>query len=165
MRPVCTACFSIHYQNPQVVVGSVAFSQERYLLCRRAIEPRRGFWSLPGGYLELAESTEQGALREAWEEAGARLKIQALLAIYNLTHISQVQILYLAELCSLDLLAGEECLEVQLFRWEDLPWQDLAFPTVSQALRHTRTMRQTPGIGPDLRSGAELLPPGPAPWF
>lgn len=165
LRPVCTACARVHYQNPHIVVGSVAFAHDRYLLCRRAIEPRRGFWSLPGGYLELGETTEEGALREAWEEAGAQLEIQALLAIYNLTHISQVQILYLASLCSLELVAGEESLEVKLFSWEELPWHELAFPTVYQALHHARALRQSPELGPDLRSSAELLSTGPASRF
>jgi ADP-ribose pyrophosphatase YjhB (NUDIX family) len=152
-RPVCTVCAHVHYQNPNVVVGCVAYAPQGYLLCRRAIEPRRGFWSLPGGYLELQESTEAGALREAREEAGADLTLRALLAVYNLPHISQVQVLYLAELASPELSAGEESLEVSLFRWEQIPWSELAFPTVHWALKHAHAMRLQPDLPPDQRSG------------
>ncbi len=107
-RLVCDACGYIQYDNPKVVVGAVALWRDRILLCKRAIEPRIGYWTLPAGYLELNESTEQGALREAREEAGAELRLNGILAVYNIPRISQVQIIYLAELLSDDIFAGEE---------------------------------------------------------
>jgi ADP-ribose pyrophosphatase YjhB (NUDIX family) len=129
-RYVCPACDIVHYQNPKVVVGSVCFWQERVLLCRRAIEPRKGFWTIPAGYLEIGESTEAGALREAWEEAHARLELEGLLAVYSVPRIGQVQVLYRGQLLSPDVAAGPESAEVGLFAWADIPWPELAFPTV-----------------------------------
>ncbi len=134
-RLVCDACGYIEYDNPKVVVGVVALWRDQILLCKRAIEPRIGYWTLPAGYLELNESTEDGAKREAREEAGAELRLNGLLAVYNIPRISQVQIIYRAELLSEDIAAGEESEEVGLFRAEDIPWQDLAFPSVRWALR------------------------------
>ena len=133
-RHVCARCGTIHYQNPKVVVGAVCTHGERVLLCRRAIPPRRGFWTIPAGYLEIGESTEAGAKREAYEEARARIEIRGLLAVYNVVRIQQVQILYLADLVSPDVAPGEETLELDLFRWRDVPWADLAFPTVHWVL-------------------------------
>lgn len=151
-RAMCQTCDAVHYQNPNVVVGVVAFWQDQFLLCKRAIEPRKNFWTIPAGYLELNESTEEGALREAWEESFAQLKILDLLAVYNLSHISQVQILYLAELTSREVAAGEESLEVGLFAWSEIPWDDLAFPSVYWALHHARAMMQQSVRTPELRS-------------
>ncbi len=151
-RAVCQDCHFVHYQNPNVVVGAVVLWQSQYLLCRRAIEPRRGYWTFPAGYLECEESTEAGAMREAWEEAQVKLKIEGLLAVYNLAHLSQVQVLYLASMQSPGFGAGEESLEVQLFDWEQIPWHDLAFPSAHFALRHAHEMQQNPELGPDLRS-------------
>ena len=105
-RFVCPACGTIHYQNPKVVVGSVCTLGERLLLCRRAIEPRRGFWTIPAGYLELGETAEAGALREAWEEARARIELEGLLAVYSVERIGQVQLLYRARLLHADVAAG-----------------------------------------------------------
>jgi len=133
-RLVCDDCGYIQYDNPKVVVGAVAIWQNRILLCKRAIEPRVGYWTLPAGYLELNESTEQGAMREAREEAGAELRLTGLLAVYNIPRISQVQIIYRAELVSDAIAAGIESEEVGLFAAEDIPWQDLAFPSVRWAL-------------------------------
>ncbi len=137
-RLVCTNCGFIHYENPKVVVGAVAVLDDGILLCRRAIEPRRGYWTIPAGFLEQHETPEAGAMREAWEEARARLEIVSLLAVYSLARISQIQLIYQARLASPEFSAGEESLEVRLFEWDRIPWDDLAFPTVRWALRHHR---------------------------
>jgi ADP-ribose pyrophosphatase YjhB (NUDIX family) len=105
-------------------------------MCRRAIMPRRGFWTLPAGYLELNEAPIDGARREAWEEARARIDIDALLAVYDVPRISQVQLIWRATLASPDISAGPESLEVGLFAWDEIPWDEIAFPTVRWALRH-----------------------------
>lgn len=134
-RSVCTNCGFVDYQNPKIVVGSVASWEGAILLCRRAIEPRRGFWTLPAGYLELNETVEQGALREAWEEARAKMTLDRVLAVYSVERISQVQIMFRATLDTPEVSAGPESEEVGLFRWSDIPWEDIAFPTVGWALR------------------------------
>jgi ADP-ribose pyrophosphatase YjhB (NUDIX family) len=133
-RLVCTDCGYIAYENPKIVVGSVVRHDDRYLLCRRAIDPRKGYWTLPAGYLELQESTEAGALREAWEEARARIRLDGLLAIYSIQHLSQVQLIYRATLLDAAIAAGPESLEVRLFRWDEIPWSDIAFPSVRWSL-------------------------------
>lgn len=142
-RMICAECGYILYDNPKIVVGSVARWGERILLCRRAINPRRGFWTLPAGYLELNESTNAGAEREAWEEAQARIRIDGLLAIYDIPRISQVQLIYRARLIDPAVAAGPESLEVGLFGWDDIPWDEIAFPSVGWALHHEREAQQT----------------------
>jgi ADP-ribose pyrophosphatase YjhB (NUDIX family) len=137
-RMVCPDCGFINYENPKIVVGAVCLWEERFLLCRRAINPRRGFWTLPAGYLELNEATAVGAMREAWEEAQARIVIDGLLAIYDIPRISQVQLIYRAHLAAPEFAAGPESLEVKLFAWDEIPWDDLAFPSVHWALNHYR---------------------------
>jgi ADP-ribose pyrophosphatase YjhB (NUDIX family) len=137
-RLVCPDCGFIQYDNPKVVVGAVARWNDTILLCRRAIPPRKGFWTLPAGYLELNESASDGAMREAWEEAQAKIAIDGLLAVYNIPRISQVQLIFRANLVSPDVAAGPESQEVALFRWEEIPWDDLAFPSVHWALKHWR---------------------------
>lgn len=137
-RSVCAACGFVDYQNPKIVTGSVAVWDRKILLCKRAIEPRKGFWTLPAGYMELGESAEASALREAWEEARARLELDRLLAVYSVPRISQVQLMFRARLVSPDIAAGPESEAVALCAWEDLPWADMAFPTVGWALRHYR---------------------------
>ncbi len=146
-RLICHDCGFIHYRNPVVVVGAVVTWNERaeasaarILLCRRAIAPQIGLWTLPAGYLELEETTEAGAVREAWEEARARISIDRLLAVYNVPRISQVQTIYQATLSSPDIAPGEESLEVGLFAWEDIPWDEIAFPTVRWALKQHRSV-------------------------
>ncbi|MDX1737463.1 MAG: NUDIX hydrolase [Alphaproteobacteria bacterium] len=134
-RLVCPECNFINYENPLIVAGAVVTYGEKLLLCRRAIEPRRGYWTIPAGYMELNETPEQGAKREAFEEACADIKIDALLAIYTIPRISQVQMIYRAELVDGRFAAGEESLEVELFDWADIPWAELAFPTVVWALK------------------------------
>ena len=125
---------------------------EKFLLCRRSIEPRSGYWTIPAGYLELEEDAMDGAIREADEEAHAQLEIRSLLAMYSIPHISQVQLIFLADLLSEDIAPGEESLEVALFRWEEIPWSDLAFPTVKWALDHAKESLANPNLGPELRS-------------
>jgi ADP-ribose pyrophosphatase YjhB (NUDIX family) len=134
-RLVCESCGFVHYENPKVVVGTVARHAGRILLCRRSIPPREGYWTLPAGYLELGETPEAGAHREAWEEAYARLDIEQLLGVYSITRISQVQLIYRARLISADVAAGPESAEVALFAWDDIPWATIAFPSVHWALR------------------------------
>ena len=147
-RMVCGQCGHIFYENPKVIVGAVCDWDGRYLLCKRAIEPRRGFWTMPAGYLELAESTEQGAAREVWEEARAKVEIGALLAIYNLPKISQVHIIYRARMVSADYAAGPESEDVGLFAWDDLPWNDLAYPNVAWSLTHHRDLADQTNFAP-----------------
>jgi ADP-ribose pyrophosphatase YjhB (NUDIX family) len=137
-RQVCPDCGFINYDNPKVVVGSVVTWQDRILLCRRAIDPRRGFWTLPAGYLELNESAADGARREAMEEAQAEISIDGLLAVYSIPRLSQIQLIYRAHLTRAEFAAGPESLEVALFAWEEIPWHDLAFPSVRWALDQHR---------------------------
>jgi ADP-ribose pyrophosphatase YjhB (NUDIX family) len=135
-RYVCGRCGHIHYTNPKIVVGSVVVHDDRILLCRRAIEPRKGLWTLPAGFLEEHETPEDGARREAREEACAEILLDGLLAVYTVAHISQVQLMYRASLARPEFAAGPESLDVQLFKWNDIPWDELAFPSVKWALRH-----------------------------
>jgi len=143
-RLVCGDCGFVSYENPKVVVGSVCTWGDRILLCKRAIEPRRGYWTLPAGYLEARESTADGAAREAFEEACARIEIDALLAVYSIPRISQVQVIYRARLTSPDVAVGPESEAVRLFGWEEIPWDDLAFPSVRWALTQFRAIRDQP---------------------
>jgi ADP-ribose pyrophosphatase YjhB (NUDIX family) len=135
---VCPDCGFIAYENPKIVVGSVCHWGERILLCRRAIDPRTGYWTLPAGYLELNEGAQAGAEREAMEEAGVRIAIDGLLAVYDIPRLSQVQLIYRARLYGPELAPGPESLEAQLFTWDEIPWPDLAFPSVAWALQHDR---------------------------
>jgi ADP-ribose pyrophosphatase YjhB (NUDIX family) len=141
-RLVCADCGFVLYDNPKIVVGSVARWGDKILMCRRAIEPRKGFWTLPAGYLELNESTRAGAEREAWEEARAKIAIEGLLAIYDITRLSQVQLIYRARLIDENVEAGPESLEVALFGWDEIPWDEIAFPSVRWALHHAREVEQ-----------------------
>jgi ADP-ribose pyrophosphatase YjhB (NUDIX family) len=151
-RYVCGDCGHIYYTNPKIVVGSVPVHDRRILLCRRAIEPRRGFWTLPAGYLEEHETPEEGARREAKEEAECDIVLDALLAVYAIPRISQVQLMYRARLEAPVFSPGAESLEVKLFAWEDIPWTDLAFPSVRWALEYYRATKDlavfAPGTNP-----------------
>jgi ADP-ribose pyrophosphatase YjhB (NUDIX family) len=147
-RRVCSDCGFVDYENPKVVVGAVATWQDRILLCRRAIDPRRGFWTLPAGFLELHESAAAGAAREAWEEARARIEIDQLLAVYSIPRISQIQLIFRARLASPEVAPGEETLELDLFHWRDIPWHDIAFPSVHWALGHYREVRDQAVFAP-----------------
>ena len=148
-RRVCNTCGFIDYENPRIVAGSVVVRDRKILLCRRAIEPRKGYWTLPAGYMELGESIEEAAMREAREEACATIEIDRVLAMYTVHRIGQVQIMFRAELAS-DVHPGPESLEVRLFDWKDIPWSQLAFPTVVWALTHyaeTRDRAEFPPRG------------------
>ena len=147
-RAVCENCGFVNYQNPRIVVGSVVRHAGSILLCRRAIEPRRGYWTIPAGYLELHETPEDGARREAREEANADLQLSGLLAVYSVPHLSQVQLIYRAVLANPQFSAGEESLEVALFKWDEIPWKDIAFPTVHWALGHDRMVEEEGASGP-----------------
>lgn len=147
-RLVCTDCGFVQYENPKIVVGSVATWEGRILLCRRAINPRRGFWTLPAGYLELGEEATAGARREAWEEARARLEIDQLLAVYTIQRLSQVQLIFRARLADPAIEAGPESQEVGLFAWDELPWAELAFPSVAWALAHHRELAGEAAFAP-----------------
>lgn len=140
-RDVCTRCGFVAYQNPKIVVGSVVRSGEAVLLCKRAIEPRKGYWTLPAGYLELHESPEQGARREAREEACAEITISGLLAVYTVPRLSQVQLIYRSVLEGA-YAAGDESEAVALFRFADIPWPEVAFPSVHWALKHDEALHQ-----------------------
>ncbi len=154
-RQVCERCGQVHYVNPKVVVGAVCTHRDRILLCRRAIDPSRGYWTIPAGYMELAETVEEGAVREAREEAGAEIEIQGLLACYSLKRIDQVQLLFAAALTRPEIEAGPESLEVALLRWADIPWDDLAFPTVHWVLGEAyRRGMAIPGRSLDLADPA-----------
>lgn len=148
LRLVCPDCGFINYENPKIVVGSVVTWDGKFLLCQRAINPRHGYWTIPAGYLELNETAAAGAAREAREEACVDIDIDALLAVYNVPRISQVQLIYRATLRSPGYAAGEESLAVDLFEWDDIPWSDLAFPSVTWALRHFREAGDATAFNP-----------------
>ena len=135
-RAVCPACATVHYENPLNVVGTVPVWGEQVLLCRRAIEPRRGLWTLPAGFLELGESTAEGALRETDEEAGAQIELGLLFSVLNVVRVGQVHLFYLAAMKSTHLNPGSETLEAQLFREDEIPWDEIAFRTVRETLRY-----------------------------
>jgi ADP-ribose pyrophosphatase YjhB (NUDIX family) len=135
-RHVCNACHVIHYQNPRMVVGCIVEWDDRVLLCRRAIEPRHGLWTVPAGYLEKGETIEQGAERETLEEANARIEIGPLYAVYNIPHIGQVYLLFRARLLDARVRPGAETLEVGLYNETEIPWDQLAFATVRNTLQH-----------------------------
>ncbi|MEM7461815.1 MAG: NUDIX hydrolase [Pseudomonadota bacterium] len=147
-RSVCEHCGFVNYQNPKIVVGSVVRHEGKFLMCRRAIEPRRGFWTIPAGYLEMHETPEDGARREAFEEANAELELRSLLAVYTVPRLSQVQLIYRASLAVSEFSAGEESLEVALYEWDEIPWEDIAFPTVGWALEHDRMVEAGEAAGP-----------------
>jgi len=155
-RLVCRDCGFIRYENPQIVVGSVAFWEDRILLCRRAIPPRKGFWTLPAGYLEANESAIDGARRETWEEARAELEFDQLLAVYSIPRISQIQLIYRARLVTPKVSAGPESAEVGLFDWERIPWDDIAFPSVHWALNHHRELRGQTSFAPRVNPPGEF---------
>ncbi len=135
-RSVCTQCGFVAYENPKVVTGSVVVHDGQVMLCRRAIEPRRGFWTLPAGYLELLETVEEGAMREAWEEAEARIALDGVLALFSISRIGQVQVIFRARFDGGPHFSpGPESLDVALFDWERIPWDQIAFPSVHWALQ------------------------------
>lgn len=134
-RRVCPACKEVHYENPLLVVGCVPEYQGRILICRRAIEPRLGFWTVPAGFMELNETLEQGAARECLEEALAQVDIGPPLALINVPESGQVHVFFHARMSSPAFGAGEESLEAKLVDPADIPWDELAFPTIRYTLR------------------------------
>jgi ADP-ribose pyrophosphatase YjhB (NUDIX family) len=138
-RYVCEQCGTIHYQNPKMVIGSIPVwdhdGDTRILLCKRAIEPRYGYWTLPAGFMENNETTGEAASRETFEEAGARIELHDLFSLLNVPHVHQVHMFYRATLLDLDYQAGTESLEVKLFSEAEIPWDEIAFPTVSYTLK------------------------------
>lgn len=159
-RRVCDHCGFVDYVNPKLVAGSVVEADDgRILMCRRAIEPRRGYWTLPAGYMELGESVEEAAAREAVEEACAAIEIVDLLAIYSIPRISQVQVFFRAKLTSSEVAAGPESEEVALYTWDEIPMDALAFPSVRWALEDWRARRGQTNQPPVLRTqGPDFAP-------
>jgi ADP-ribose pyrophosphatase YjhB (NUDIX family) len=135
-RWVCDACGEIHYQNPKLVVGAIPEWEGRLLLCRRAIEPRYGYWTLPAGFMENDETAGQAALRETLEEAGARIELLAPFSMISVPYVNQVHVFYRARLLDLEFKPGEESLEVALVEEAQVPWKEIAFRTVGLTLRH-----------------------------
>ena len=144
LRHVCTICAAIHYENPKLVIGAIPeWTDGRILLCRRAIEPRHGLWTLPAGFMENGETTSEAAARETLEEANARIAVGDLYSMYNLPYISQVYLLFRSRLLDLDFSPGAESLEVRLFSEADIPWDTLAFRPVRFTLQHYFADRRT----------------------
>jgi len=135
LRHVCEACGTVHYLNPKIVVGALAEWEGKILMCRRAIEPRMGYWTLPAGFMENHETTGEGAIRETLEEARARVELGPMFSLVNVPHISQVHIVYRARLLDLDFAPGDESLEVVLMEEAQIPWDQIAFRTIALTLR------------------------------
>ena len=151
-RMICAECGFVAYDNPKIVVGSVIDDRGRVLMCRRAIEPRHGFWTLPAGYLEHGETVEEGARREAWEEATARIAIDGILGLFSISRIGQVQVIFRArfaeDAADPRFAPGRESLEVALFAWEQIPWAEIAFPSVRWALEAWHALGGAPPAAP-----------------
>jgi ADP-ribose pyrophosphatase YjhB (NUDIX family) len=150
-RLVCDGCGFVDYVNPKLVVGAVCLWKDQVLLCKRAIEPRRGYWTVPAGFMEEKETVEEGVLRETLEEAGAAIDLGPLLGIWSVPRISQVHIMFVARMRSPEFTAGEESEEVRLYAWDDIPWAEISFPSVTGALRYYEEVRGrdvfTPHVG------------------
>ena len=142
-RYVCDQCNTIHYQNPNLIVGCIPEWEDKILLCKRAIEPRYGLWTVPAGFMENGETTFAGAARETLEEANARVEIGPLYALYNIPHINQVYVLFRGRLLDLDFSAGAETLEARLFTEAEIPWDEIAFATVRNTLTRYYADRKT----------------------
>jgi len=155
-RHVCDACDTIHYSNPKMVIGCIPEWEGKILLCKRAIEPRRGYWTPPAGFMENGETTAEGALRETLEEANARVEIGDLYTMLSVPQVNQVHIFYRARLLDLEFAPGPESLEVALFEEAQIPWKEIAFRTISTTLRHYFEDRKQGRYG--CHSGA-ILPP------
>jgi ADP-ribose pyrophosphatase YjhB (NUDIX family) len=134
-RFVCESCNQIYYENPKIIAGCLPIYGNRVLLCRRAIAPRKGYWTLPAGFLENEEAASEGARRETLEEANAKVNLSHLYSLFNLPHISQIYMFYIGELVNLDFSPGEESLETKLFLETEIPWEELAFPVVALTLK------------------------------
>lgn len=136
LRYVCPSCEKVHYLNPKIIAGCLPIWHDQVLLCRRAIEPRHGFWTIPAGFMENAETLAEGAARETWEEAEATVRNLKLYTVYSIPYISQVYTLFLGELADGRFGVGTESLECRLFTEEEIPWDELAFPSVKKTLKH-----------------------------
>ena len=135
-RHVCDACGVIHYRNPRMVVGALPEWEDRVLLCRRAIEPRHGKWTLPAGFMENGETVAAAAIRETLEEACARIELGAMYTLISVQHVNQVHVIYRSRLLDLDFAPGTETLELRLFREDEIPWDEIAFRTIAITLQH-----------------------------
>lgn len=135
-RYVCPACHTIHYQNPKIIAGCIPQWGGQVLLCRRAIEPRHGYWTLPAGFMENGESVAEAAARETWEEAGAVVTQQSLYGVFSIPHINQVYLMFRGELPTPTFAPGVESLDVRLFAEADIPWEELAFSVVKRSLEY-----------------------------
>lgn len=134
-RYVCPACGTIHYQNPNIVAGCIPFWEDQVLLCRRAIEPKYGLWTLPAGFMENDETAIEAAIRETVEEAGARLQKPRLYTVFSLPHVNQVYMMYRAQLADLDFEPGSESLEAAMYQQHQVPWGEMAFAVIEHTLR------------------------------
>lgn len=146
-RAVCTGCQTVHYENPLNVVGTVPHWGDKVLLCKRNIEPRRGKWTLPAGFMELGETTAEGAARETDEEAGAQIEMQELFTLLNVARVGQVHLFYRARLLSDKFNPGFETMEARLFAQDEIPWDEIAFRTVKETLEHYFADRQAGQYG------------------
>ena len=135
-RHVCIECDTIHYNNPRIITGCLVTSGDKVLLCKRSIEPRSGYWTLPAGFMENGESAEIGAARETWEEAKAKVDVKNLYTVFSIPEISQVYMIFMADLIGNEYAAGEESEEVELFSEPDIPWKEIAFPAMHITLQH-----------------------------
>jgi ADP-ribose pyrophosphatase YjhB (NUDIX family) len=140
-RLVCTDCGYVQYDNPKIIVGAVFEWEGKVLLCKRAIEPRLGYWTFPAGFMEMNETAAEGAVRESWEEARARIEVIDLLGTYDIPHIGQVYLLYRARMLGPEFAPGPESEEVALFDWEEVPWDQLAFPSIGWAMKEFHKVR------------------------
>ena len=143
-RSICDHCGFIDYHNPRVVVGAIPVFENKILLARRAIEPRRGYWTVPGGFMEKGESLQKGAARETWEECGAKIEVGPLLGMFTVPHIAQVQIFFYADCPDGKAVAGEESLEVKWFGFDEIPWDDYSFQSSKKSLSHFLKIKDQP---------------------
>ena len=152
LRYVCPNCKVIHYENPNIVAGTIPMVGNKVLLCKRAIEPRYGYWTLPAGFMENQETTDEAAMRETWEEAEAKVKLDGLFSVINVPQINQVHMFYRATVKDAEdgkkmFGAGAESLEVELYDEKDIPWDELAFPTVKRTLKQFFEDREAGSYG------------------
>ncbi|MET0091060.1 MAG: NUDIX hydrolase [Candidatus Thiodiazotropha sp.] len=162
-RYVCASCQTVHYQNPKIVVGCIPVWEDKVLMCRRAIEPRYGLWTLPAGFMENGETSQQGAARETLEEACARVEVEGLYSLFNLPHINQIYLMFRSRLLDLDFSAGEESLEVALYEAHEIPWERIAFPVIYETLQAFFSDREQ-GHFP-MRSSTIVRNPGATPGY
>lgn len=162
-RHVCGSCDTIFYQNPKIVAGAIPIWEDKILLCKRAIQPRYGYWTLPAGFMENAETTFEAAARETLEEANAKVEILDLYTVLNIPHTNQVYMMFTSRLLDLDFSPGTESLETQMFSEHEIPWQDLAFPTIYHTLKFFFEDRKQGSF--DLHAGDIVWGNGRAEYF